>query len=177
MLSWKFYWNKLILTYPLGVTNIDLFRATKLKCPILHAISVIFANARAHTYGACHVCKKVLILCWNDYVKFRGKIRIPSASLGLLNGWRTLANKLLANCYQITVCDCKLHSFHNMLLLRHRHSNSSHIKERRTCGVGVWFFHHGVRYATGVTDTMVCGQGTLQKGGDKYESHFDVWPL
>jgi hypothetical protein len=27
------------------------------------------------------------------------------------------------------------------------------------------FFHHGVCYATEMTDTMVCGQGTLRKGG------------
>ncbi len=40
-----------------------------------------------------------------EYVKFWGMIPTPSALLGLLKGWRTPANKLLANCYQITVCD------------------------------------------------------------------------
>jgi len=55
---------------------------------------------------------------------FRGMIPTPSASLGLLKGWRTPANKLLANCYQITVCDCELHSYHILLL---RHDNSSHV--------------------------------------------------
>jgi hypothetical protein len=30
-----------------------------------------------------------------------------SASLGLLKGWRTPANKLLANCYQFTSCNCE----------------------------------------------------------------------
>ena len=34
-------------------------------------------------------------------------IPTPSASLGLLKGWRTPANKLLANCYQFTACNCE----------------------------------------------------------------------
>jgi hypothetical protein len=34
-------------------------------------------------------------------------IPTPSASLGLLKGWRTQANKLLAKSYQFTACNCE----------------------------------------------------------------------
>ncbi len=37
--------------------------------------------------------------------------------------------------------------------------------ERCMWSVGAWFFYHVVRQATRVADTMVCGQGTLRKGG------------
>jgi len=79
------------------------------KCPVLHAILVIFTNARAHTYGPFQVCKNVLIHSSNDSVKFEGIIPTPGALLGQLKGWWTLAHKLLAlaNCYQITVCECE----------------------------------------------------------------------
>jgi hypothetical protein len=49
----------------------------------------------------------VFKLSLNEYVKFRGMIPTPSASSGLLKGWRTPANKLLANCYQFTACNCE----------------------------------------------------------------------
>ncbi len=67
----------------------------------------MFATAGAYTYEAFQVCKNVLIVSWNEYVKFLGMIPMPSALLQLLKVWRTMANKLLANCYLITACDCK----------------------------------------------------------------------
>ena len=89
-------------------------------------------------------------------------IPTPSVSLGLLNGWRTPANKLLANCYQITACDCELHSYQNVTFEAWQLFPC--ISERCTCGVGACFFHDEVRNATGATDTMVyCGQGNLRK--------------
>ena len=51
-------------------------------------------------------------------------IPMPSALLGLLKGWRTLANKLLAKCYQIIVLDCET-AFISYVTLRH--GNSSHV--------------------------------------------------
>ncbi len=124
MLIWKFHWKKMNITYPLGVSNIDFFALT--KCPVLHAISAVFAYARAYTYKAFQVCKNLLIDSWHEYVKFWGMIPMPSALLWLLKRWWTMANKLLANCYRITPCDCETAFISYMLLLRH--VNSSHVK-------------------------------------------------
>ncbi len=123
------------------------------KCPVLHAISAMFGNARAYTYEAFQVCNNVIIDSWNEYVKFWGMIPTPSALLQLLKGWRTMANKLLANSCPNTVCDCETAfisyvTFEAWCLF-------PCIGGRCTCGVEAWFFHYGVRYATGVTDTMV----------------------
>ncbi len=90
-------------------------------------------------------------------------IPTPSVLLGLLKGWQTPANKLLANCYHITACDCETTCISYVTFEAWQLFPC--ISERCTCGVRAWFFNHGVCYATGVTDTMVCGQGTLRKGG------------
>ena len=47
----------------------------------------------------------------------------PSATLGLRKGWQTLANKLLANCDQLTACSCETILILNVFL---NHENCSH---------------------------------------------------
>ncbi len=84
----KVSWKKIEQNLTVGCVNIELFPANKMPC--LHATSAIFANARAHTYGAFQVCKNVLIDSWNKHVKFRGMVWTPSASLGLLKASDTM---------------------------------------------------------------------------------------
>ena len=112
------------------------------KCPILHAISAIFANARVHIHMG-QVCKNVLILSWRAW--FQQQVVHGGATKRVADTAYQIASKLLPDycvwlwnyihiiCYET----CQLFPC---------------IRERCTCGVGAWFFYYGVLYATGSTD-------------------------